>query len=208
MRDIGPEPRPVSAVGDGNWLAVRFDRPLDPDRKPPRTAWFALAASNLQIERVVRVSRFEVELRLAGRGLRDLEDAVVVYVSNLPYRVKLRGIGGEQVRTFILPLLNATETDPSIEHAAARRRSIRLRFDQMMRPEAAPADFEATVDGRPAPLAALRWSDHGRALHLQLRDTPAPGTEIRLRYAAQAKLHDLSGKPLTSLDITLRNSAP
>ena len=208
VRDIGPEPRPVSAVGDGNWLAVRFDRPLDTEHKPPRTVWFALAASNLQIERVVRVSRFEVELRLAGRGLRDREDAAVVYVSNLPYRVKLRGIGGDQVRTFILPLLNATETDPSIEHASARRRSIRLRFDQMMRPEAAPADFEATVDGRPAPLAALRWSDHGRALHLQLRDTPAPGTEIRLRYAAQAKLHDLSGKPLTSLDITLRNTAP
>ena len=208
VRDIGPEPRPVSAVGDGNWLAVRFDRPLDPDRKPPRTAWFALAASNLQIERVVRVSRFEVELRLAGRGLRDREDAAVVYVSNLPYRVKLRGAGGDQVRTFILPLLNATETDPSIEHASARHRSIRLRFDQMMRPEAAPADFEATVDGLPAPLAALRWSDHGRALHLQLRDTPAPGTEIRLRYAGQAKLHDLSGKPLTSLDITLRNTAP
>ena len=208
VRDIGPEPRPVSAVGDGNWLAVRFDRPLDPERKPPRTAWFALAASNLQIERVVRVSGFEVELRLAGRGLRDREDAFVVYVSNLPYRVKLRGASDDQVRTFILPLLNATETDPSIEHASARRRSIRLRFDQMMRPEAAPADFEATVDGRPAPLAALHWSDHGRALHIQLRDTPAPGAEIRLRYAGQAKLHDLSGKPLTSLDITLLNTAP
>ena len=208
VRDAGPEPRPVSAVAVGPNLIVRFDRPLDPDLKPPRTAWFAISASYPQVERVVRVSGFEVELRLAGRGLRDREDAVIVYVSNLPYRVKLRGTAGHQVPTFVLPVLNATETDPRIEHAAVQRRFIRLRFDQMMRPEAAPADFEATVNDRPAALAALRWSDHGRALALLLAQSTAPGDEIRLRYAPGAALRDLSGKLLPTLDITLRSPAP
>ena len=205
VEDIGPEPRPVSAVGDGRWLVVRFDRGLDEARKPPRTAWFVMSTSEVTVERVVQVSEFEVELQLAEPGLRDREGAFVVYAGNLPYRVKLRGWDGRQAPSFVLPIVNATENPPLISSVVARRRFVQLQFDQMMRTAAAVEDFAVSIGGRPAVVSRLHWAGQGRVLTLLFDREVAAGDEVRVRYAGAARLHDLSGRPLAALDETADN---